>query len=193
MMIDIMGVILGIVFGMFLNDVLLSAYVDNKKVLYCLFNGIACLLILHMKGLGAEAVIYSFMISILLIISIIDAHFYEIPVQFNYYLLMLGILYCVIDVQNILDHIAGCLCVSVFLFILFLMSNGRLMGGGDVKLMASCGLILGTEKILYSFYLGCVLTLIVHFFHMLLKKKGRMVAMGPYFTAGILIMILLRS
>ena len=67
------------------------------------------------------------------------------------------------------------------------------MGGGDVKLMASCGLILGTEKILYSFYLGCVLALIVHFFHMLLKKKGRMVAMGPYFTAGILIMILLRS
>ena len=163
MMIDIVGVILGIVLGMFLNDVLLSVYIENKKVLYCLLNGIACLLILHVNGLGAEAVIYSFMIAILLIISIIDAHFYEIPVQFNYYLLILGIIYSLIDFENIMTHIAGFFCVSAFLCILFLASNGRMMGGGDVKLMATCGLILGTEKILYSFYLGCVLGLIVDF------------------------------
>ena len=66
-----------------------------------------------------------------------------------------------------------------------------MMGGGDVKLMAACGLILGMEKILYAFYFGCVLALIVHSFHMLLKKKGRVVAMGPYFSVGILVVVLL--
>ncbi|MDD6441592.1 MAG: A24 family peptidase [bacterium] len=191
MMIDFMGVILGIIFGMILNDAFLSPYIENKKVLYCLFNSISYLFILHFKGLGTEALIYAFMVSILLIISIIDYHFYEIPVQFNYYLLILGTLYCVIDFKNILDHIVGCLCVSVFLCIIFLVSNGRMMGGGDVKLMAACGLILGMEKILYAFYFGCVLALIVHSFHMLLKKKGRVVALGPYFSVGILVVVLL--
>lgn len=185
--------LMGVIFGSVLYDTLLSSYIKGKKVLYCLMNATVYVLIFMVRGGNAVAVIYAFMASVLLIISIIDYHFYKIPVQFNYYLLILGIIYSFIDFENIMIHIAGFFCVSGFLCILFLASNGKMMGGGDVKLMATCGLILGAEKILYSFYLGCVLALIVHFIHMLLKKKGRIVAMGPYFTAGILIMILLRS
>lgn len=182
---------MGVIVGSVLNDALLFPYIKNQKVLYCLMNGIVYWLIFQFKDLGAETLVYSLMASILLIISIIDYHFYEIPVKFNYYLLILGIVYSCVDYKNILDHIGGCLCVSTFLCILFLGSGGRLMGGGDVKLMASCGLILGVNKIFYSFYLGCVLALISHFLLMLWKKRKRMVAMGPYFSMGILIIILL--
>lgn len=183
--------LVGVIVGSVLNDALLFQYVKNQKVLYCLMNGAVYLLIFHFKGAGAETLIYSFMASVLLLVSIVDYHFYEIPVKFNYYLLILGIVYSCIDYKNILDHIGGCLCVSTFLCIIFLLSGGRLMGGGDVKLMASCGMILGINKIFYSFYLGCVLAVISHFVLMLWKKKERIVAMGPYFSAGILIIILL--
>lgn len=182
---------MGVIVGSVLNDALLFPYIKNQKVLYCLMNSMVYMLIFKFKDLGASTLVYSLMASILLIISIIDYHFYEIPVKFNYYLFALGIVNSCVDYKNILDHIGGCLCVSTFLCILFLVSDGRLMGGGDVKLMASCGLILGIYKIFYSFYLGCVLALISHFFLMLWKRKERRVAMGPYFSMGILIIILL--
>ena len=180
----------GVIVGSVLDDALLSPYIENKKVLYCLLNSVAYLLIYYAKGLCVEALIYAFVSSILLLISIIDYHFYEIPVKFNYALLIMGSVYAVIDHQNMADYFAGFLYISIFLCILFLASDGRLMGGGDVKLMSTCGLLLGTERILYAFYIGCVLALIVHTFQMLRKKKGRKVAMGPYFSAGIFITIL---
>lgn len=184
-------IMMGVIAGSVLHDVFLSSYVKNRKILYCLMNSAVYLLLFCFKGWNVETLIYSLMASILLIISIIDYHFYEIPVKFNYYLLVLGIVHSFMDYKNILDYFAGSLCVSFFLCIILLVSDGRMMGGGDVKLMASCGMILGIDKSLFSFYLGCVLALVVHFLQMLLKKKGKTVAMGPYLSAGILIVVLM--
>jgi leader peptidase (prepilin peptidase)/N-methyltransferase len=37
------------------------------------------------------------------------------------------------------------------------ITDGRGVGGGDVKLMAVCGLFLGWKLVLFAFFLGCLL------------------------------------
>lgn len=71
--------------------------------------------------------------------------------------------------------------------ILYLVSGGGAIGGGDIKLMFACGLILGWKLILLAFVLGCIIGSVVHIIRMVRKKAGRMLAMGPYLSAGILL------
>ena len=82
-------------------------------------------------------------------------------------------------------HLIGLICVSAFLEILFLVSGGSAIGGGDVKLMASCGLILGWKQIILAFLLGCIIGSVVHVIRIKISGAGRVLAMGPYLSVGI--------
>ena len=68
---------------------------------------------------------------------------------------------------------------------LFLVSGGSAIGGGDVKLMASCGLILGWKLIILAFLLGCIIGSVVHVIRIKISGAGRVLAMGPYLSVGI--------
>ena len=176
--------------GVLLNHALLLPYVKGKKVLYCFLNS-SCyvLLFLTLKSFD-KIIIYCMMASLLLSISIIDYHFYRIPDKFNFYLLLLGIIYSCIDYKNLAIHLSGFFCVIFFFFLMFFISDNLIMGGGDVKLLAACGLILGWEIIFQGFYLGCVLALLWQILHGCIHKHKTEIAMGPYFTAGILVSII---
>ena len=86
-----------------------------------------------------------------------------------------------------MDHLIGMVCVSGLLEVLYLVSGGRAIGGGDIKLMFACGLILGWERIILAFLLGCVIGSVVHTVRIKVSKAGRMLAMGPYLSAGVLL------
>jgi leader peptidase (prepilin peptidase)/N-methyltransferase len=73
------------------------------------------------------------------------------------------------------------------LLIILKASKGRAMGGGDVKLMAATGLLLGYKNIILALVLGCVLGSIIHVALMKIQNKERMLAMGPYLSMGIYI------
>ena len=59
------------------------------------------------------------------------------------------------------------------------------MGGGDVKLMATCGLLLGWKVILVSFVIGCLLGSIIHSIRMAIEGKDKLLALGPYLAMGV--------
>lgn len=61
------------------------------------------------------------------------------------------------------------------------------MGGGDVRLMAAAGLLLGLKNIVLSLVLGCLLASVLHVLYMKLKNKDHMLAFGPYLSMGIFI------
>ena len=61
------------------------------------------------------------------------------------------------------------------------------MGGGDVKLMAAAGLLVGWKLIILSLGLGCVLGSVIHITLMKVKDKDRVLAFGPYLSLGIYI------
>ena len=65
------------------------------------------------------------------------------------------------------------------------------MGGGDVKLMAAAGLLLGWKHIILAMMIGCVLGSIIHVIRMNAdKKKEHVLAFGPYLAMGIYLTIL---
>ena len=51
--------------------------------------------------------------------------------------------------------------------------------------MAACGLLLGWQKSILAFLLGCILGSVIHLFRMKISKEGHVLAMGPYLAAGI--------
>lgn len=82
---------------------------------------------------------------------------------------------------------------AVFL-VLAILSRGAL-GGGDVKLIASLGLWLGTDALLFVTMAGIVLGGLAALLLMLLrlKKRKSAFAYGPYFALTTLALFLMRS
>ena len=150
-------------------------------------NGIFYVVICAVNGLTWSSMLYCLMVSALLTLSLIDWRTYEIPFGINVFLFILGIAATVLDREHWISHIIGALCVSVFLEILYLVSGGSAIGGGDIKLMAACGLILGWKLIILAFLLGCILGSVIHVIRIKVSGAGHVLAMGPYLSAGIFI------
>ncbi len=150
-------------------------------------NGILYVCIVWTGGIGIESLLYCLMASALLVLSVIDFRTYEIPFGINLFILALGLVRAATDFSNILTYLIGSLSVSAFLAILYYATGGRAIGGGDVKLMAACGLLLGWKLIILAFLLGCVLGALIHVIRMKVSGEGRVLAMGPYLSMGVLI------
>ena len=150
-------------------------------------NGILYVCIVWTGGIGIESLLYCLMASALLVLSVIDFRTYEIPFGINLFILALGLVRAVTDFSNIVTYLIGSLSVSIVLAILYYATGGRAIGGGDVKLMAACGLLLGWKLIILAFLLGCVLGAVIHVIRMKVSGEGRVLAMGPYLSMGVLI------
>ena len=138
-------------------------------------------------GLSAEFFIYSLLIPALMILSIADEKTREIPPVINFFILTLGIIMTILRFDDLLDHILGFFAVSSFIFIIILITHGRGMGGGDMKLMAAAGLLLGWKEIILAFFIGSVAGAVIHLLRMLIKKAGPELAFGPYLSFGIIV------
>lgn len=153
-------------------------------------NGVLWVVIFHYYGFQLKSVLYCVLISILIVISIIDFRTYEIPPILNGLIGVLGIIQVILDRGNWLNYVIGFFSISIFLLILYYASKGRSIGGGDVKLMAVTGLLLGWKLVLFAFIAGCLLGSIIHSIRMKVSGEGKMLAMGPYLAGGILCALL---
>lgn len=150
-------------------------------------NGILYVCIVWTGGLSVDSLLYCLLASALLVLSVIDFRTYEIPFGINLFILALGLVRAATDFSNILNYLAGSLAVSIVLAVLYYATGGRAIGGGDVKLMAVCGLLLGWKLIIMAFLLGCVLGAVIHVIRMKVSGEGHVLAMGPYLSMGVLI------
>jgi leader peptidase (prepilin peptidase) / N-methyltransferase len=150
-------------------------------------TGILYTSIYYRFGYSVETLIYCSMTSALLALSVIDFRTFEIPSGFNIFLLIVGAARVVTDLDNWLVYLIGFCAVSIFLLLVFFISRGRGIGGGDIKLMAVCGLILGWKLIIAAFIIGCVLGSVIHLIRMAVTKEGSVLALGPYLSIGVFI------
>lgn len=147
-------------------------------------NGILYVLIFLFKGLSIETVLFCLCSSALLGLSVIDWRTREIPVGFNRFIFLLGLIRLFTDLDHWSKYVIGLFAVSGFLWILTLF-NG--MGGGDMKLMAASGLLIGWQLNILAFFIGCILGSVIHLTLMATKKVDRVLAFGPYLSMGIYI------
>ena len=153
-------------------------------------NGLLYVLVFAVNGLNLISIIYALFTSALLVLTVIDWRTYEIPISINIFILVLGCLKVVLDFNNFLDYLIGFFIVSGFLLVLYMITKGRAIGGGDIKLMGVAGLLLGWQLIVLAFLIGCVLGSILHLIRMKVSGAERMLAMGPYLSAGLFIAML---
>ncbi len=106
--------------------------------------------------------------SSLLVIAVYDIRHQIIPNFFSLIFFITAILItCIEGTQGgnalIRDHIFGALIVGGFLFLVWLITRGRGMGFGDVKLATSIGVYLGVAEGLsamaFAFWIGAVYAL----------------------------------
>ena len=127
--------------------------------------------------------------SSLLVLTVIDWRTYEIPLGINIFILVLGVINLVLVIitgGDWLEYVIGLVAVSIPLELILLISKGKAIGGGDVKLMAAAGLLLGWKYILLAFVIGCIVGSIIHIIRMKVSHEGKVLAMGPYLSVGIM-------
>lgn len=150
-------------------------------------NGGLWLTIFFVCGVGIETALYCVLASALLALSVIDFRTYEIPIGFNLVIFALGLIRVLTDLTNWTEYAIGFFAVSAPLYLIYLATKGRGIGGGDIKLMTSAGLLLGWKLILLALVIGCVLGSVIHVLRMKLAGAERVLAMGPYLSAGIFV------
>lgn len=153
-------------------------------------NGIIYVVIFLAKGITVSTFLYCLCASALLALSVIDWRTQEIPIGFNIFIFILGLVRLFTDFGNWSQYVIGLFAVSVFLLLISLMTKGRGIGHGDIKLMAATGLLMGWKKIIVAFILACIIGTVVHLIRMAIKKVGRKLAFGPYLSMGIFIVMI---
>ncbi|MDE7253286.1 MAG: prepilin peptidase [Acetatifactor sp.] len=153
-------------------------------------NGVLYLAVVLKYGWSVESVLYCLLFSALLTLSVIDFRTYEIPIGFNLFILALGLIRLVTDLSNWLEYAIGLIAVSLFLYVIYRVSGGVAIGGGDVRLMAATGLLLGWRLNILAFVFGCILGSVIHVLRMRLTKADRVLAMGPYLALGTAIAVM---
>lgn len=156
-----------------------------------------CLWITH--GFNSDFLILALSTTILINVAIIDAHYLEIPDEHNLMLLFLGISLMIIKSTDPADAILGAFTGGGAYLLMAIVSNGG-MGGGDIKLAASTGTILGVANTLFCLYysfmfaaVGITYAIYQGFKNKKVNKKfilAKEIPFGPYIVTSILMVFL---
>jgi leader peptidase (prepilin peptidase) / N-methyltransferase len=127
---------------------------------------------------------------VLLAILVIDLEHQIIPDELNWIVLILAIF---VTNGSLITSLFSAFLLSFLLLFLHIITQGRGMGLGDVKLAIPLGLILGLEKgicwLVASFILGGIVASVL----LILKRVNlkTKIAFGPFLIVGFWIIILM--
>ena len=149
-------------------------------------------------GLSVETIIYFIFFGVLTVIAFIDMDTMEIPPSLNFIILGLGIISLILNLigvqksdVSIIDRLIGAVCVSGFLLIVTILVKGA-FGGGDIKLMAAAGVLLGWKGVLTGFLIGLFIGAAIGIVLIARRKKGGKEHMpfGPSLCIGLVLAVL---
>ncbi|MDV2684894.1 prepilin peptidase [Alkalihalophilus lindianensis] len=152
-----------------------------------LMTGIAFVLAYLVVGWSYELVVAFLLISLLAIIFVSDIRYMLIP---NKILLFFAPLYILLRLTIAplapwWDALIGAGVGFGLLLLIAIVSKGG-MGGGDIKLFALLGLVLGWQNVLLAFFFSCFYGTIIAGVGMLLGKvkRGKPIPFGPFIVLG---------
>jgi len=124
------------------------------------------------------------------LIFIEDLEFGIIPDKVIFPAVILSLFYfLIVNPQSLFINLISAIGTCAFFLILFLITKGKGMGFGDVKLAFLLGLILGFPKIILALYLAFLTGAFVGIILILWKKKKSIreaIPFGPFLIAGAL-------
>ena len=151
--------------------------------LFCIVSCAVPLFVLHdpkvMKGV--------FFALLLTTVGYIDEKTREIPDEFCGLIFLLSLI-----LPEPSQSLVGTFFVSVPLWILGTLFPGS-VGGGDIKLLAACGAVLGPAGVVAGTMFSLVMFLIFIPIRFLFRKREKTVAMAPWFGFGCFLAYLLKE
>lgn len=160
---------------------------ENRMV--SLAGGILALVITGYYGMSMAALTLFLVSAVLVMITVIDAYTQMIPPVLNIILGALGLLSILtMPGISVAERVIGFFCISVPMFLIVLLVPGG-FGGGDIKMMAASGILLGWKGNLAAFFIGLIIGGIYGAFLLISGKKGRKehFAFGPCLSIGIFV------
>lgn len=150
-------------------------------------TGILYAIVFLRFGYTVQTIIMCALASILIVASMIDFDIMEIPNRLNILIVVLAIFSMVTQPLSIKEKIIGFFIVSVPTLLIAVLTKGGI-GGGDIKLLASCGLLLGYKSILVATFIGVMIGGIVGMIKLIKHKQRKQeMPLGPYLSIGIMI------
>lgn len=182
-----------------------SEYINYKypkiyQKISCIITGLFYCCFWYLNGYSTEFFIYSFSSTLLVSISLIDSFYLEIPDEHNLILFLLGLTYAILNPYLITFSVTGGLLGgSIYLFLAIISRGG--VGGGDIKLAAATGMLLGPEYTIICIYYTFIIAIvgfIQSVFKAIEKKKKNNtkfelqseMAFGPYIATAVLMIFL---
>lgn len=147
------------------------------------------------EGLSFELLGYMIMASCLIVTAWIDFKTQIIP-DSMWVSIFVGGIFIVIDSlvnktftkEFIISKVIGLFAVSGLFFLIGVISKGRAMGGGDVKLMAATGFVLGWKAVIVSLFLAAIAGVVFSFFRKIFTKQEMrgVIPFGPFLAIGVM-------
>jgi leader peptidase (prepilin peptidase)/N-methyltransferase len=164
--------------------------ISSRYPLIELFTGLLGVALVVVFGFSIQALLYFIVGAILLCITMIDFDTMTIPNGLVIALIIPSVLSIfLIPEIGILSRIIGSLCISVPMLGLTFFIPGA-FGGGDIKLMAVIGILLGWQNTLLATFIGILIGGVVGTIILLKKTQQKHMAFGPYLCIGIMTAIL---
>ncbi len=160
-------------------------------------NGALYPLALYKFGATAATLFYFVFITALIVITFIDYDFQIIPDEITLPGIPVGILagwlilpdpfYRVLDMGVAVSLIGAATGFALYYAIAFVSRGG--MGGGDIKMMAMAGAVLGWKGVLLTTFIASLMGSAVGIYLVIFKGKGRKskIPFGPFLAAGALL------
>jgi leader peptidase (prepilin peptidase)/N-methyltransferase len=160
-------------------------------------NAILYAAVIWRYGIGWNSVAYFVLCSSLIVVTFIDLDFQIIPDRITLAGIPIGLVagsfllpdpFMRADLLGYKASVIG-MCAGGGLFYLVAVLSRGGMGGGDIKMMAMVGALMGWKAVLLTTFLGSLTGSIIGVFLMVFKGKGRKakIPFGPFLALGTLI------
>lgn len=136
--------------------------------------------------------LYTAFCCLLVVMAFIDMDTMEIPDRIHIAIGIIGIILIFTPDMPFYERVIGFFLVSVVLLLAAFLSKGGI-GGGDIKLMAVSGLVLGWKNIVIGFIIGAVIAAVYGLILSKGKKENmkKKIPLGPFLAIGMVIALFL--
>jgi leader peptidase (prepilin peptidase)/N-methyltransferase len=164
----------------------------KRKILISVLSIGSVILLGLIYGITVKTLLLFVFFELLMVISFVDYDTMQIPDKFVITAFLIGILsfFCMPEL-SLIERMVGIFIISVPMLLLVILIPGA-FGGGDIKLMGACGILLGWKLELVATVIAIVIAG-VYAIGLLCQRKKKMqehFAFGPFLCMGIVIAIL---
>jgi len=169
-----------------------SARIPWESFVLEILCGLTAITLFQFYEMTPKSLVVFFALAVLLCVFLIDLRTMEIPNELSIALLALGVVDAFFSSDiSLLDRGIGLVIISLPMFLLTLAIKNA-FGGGDVKLIAGAGFLLGWPGVVLATFVGLLIGGAQGVYILTVKKQGKetLFAFGPALSIGIAVALL---